>query len=59
MNNKKKETLTRSDIEKSINIQFPTLSKSDIRNAVDAMLESIKEAVALEERVERRSIGNL
>ncbi len=57
MNNKKKETLTRSDIEKSLNIQFPTLSKSDIRNAVDAILESITEAVALDERVELRSFG--
>ena len=57
MNNKKKETLTRSDIEKSLNIQFPTLSKSDIRNAVDAIIESITEAVALDERVELRSFG--
>ena len=57
MNNKKKETLTRSDIEKSLNIQFPTLSKSDIRNAVDAILESITEAVALDERVELRGFG--
>tara|TARA_X000001036_G_scaffold390991_1_gene388975 strand:+ start:873 stop:1166 length:294 start_codon:yes stop_codon:yes gene_type:complete len=57
VNNKKKETLTRSDIEKSLNIQFPTLSKSDIRNAVDAILESITEAVALDERVELRSFG--
>ena len=57
MNNKKKETLTRSDIEKSLNIQFPTLSKSDIRNAVDAILESITEAVAFDERVELRGFG--
>jgi integration host factor subunit beta len=57
VNNKKKETLTRSDIEKSLNIQFPTLSKSDIRNAVDAILESITEAVALDERVELRGFG--
>ena len=57
MNNKKKETLTRSDIEKSLNIKFPTLSKSDIRNAVDAILESITEAVALDERVELRGFG--
>ena len=57
MNNKKKETLTRSDIEKSLRIQFPTQSKSDIRNAVDAILESITEAVALDERVELRGFG--
>ena len=57
MNNKKKETLTRSDIEKSLNIQFPTQSKSDIRNALDAILESITEAVALDERVEIRGFG--
>ena len=57
MNNKKKETLTRSDIEKSLRIQFPNQSKSDIRNAVDAILESITEAVALDERVEIRGFG--
>tara|TARA_B100001175_G_C19043614_1_gene418562 strand:- start:31 stop:324 length:294 start_codon:yes stop_codon:yes gene_type:complete len=57
VNNKKKETLTRSDIEKSLSIQFPTLSKSDIRNAVDAILEFITEAVALDERVELRGFG--
>ena len=57
MNNKKIETITRSDIEKSLNIQFPTLSKSDIRNAVDAILESITEAVALDEKVELRGFG--
>ena len=57
MNNKKKETLTRSDIEKSLNIQFPTQSKSDISNALDAILESITEAVALDERVEIRGFG--
>tara|TARA_B100001094_G_scaffold251401_1_gene249235 strand:+ start:86 stop:379 length:294 start_codon:yes stop_codon:yes gene_type:complete len=57
VNNKKIETITRSDIEKSLNIQFPTLSKSDIRNAVDAILESITEAVALDERVELRGFG--
>ena len=57
MNNKKKETLTRSDIEKSLSGQFPTLSKSDIRNAVDAILEFITEAVALDERVELRGFG--
>jgi integration host factor subunit beta len=57
VNNKKKETLTRSDIEKSLRIQFPNQSKSDIRNAVDAILESITEAVALDERVELRGFG--
>jgi integration host factor subunit beta len=57
VNNKKKETLTRSDIEKSLIIQFPTLSKSSIRNAVDAILESITEAVALDEKIELRGFG--
>ena len=57
MNKQKKETLTRSDIEKSLNIQFPSLNKTEVRNAIDSILESITEAVALDERVELRGFG--
>ena len=49
MNKQKKETITRSDIESSLKKHFPNLSKSDIRNAINAILESITEAVALDE----------
>ena len=57
MNKQKKETFTRSDIESSLKKHFPSLSKSDIRNAIDAILDSITEAVALDEKVEIRGFG--
>ena len=57
MNKAKQETFTRSDIESSLKKEFPNLSKSEISNAVDAILESIIEAVALDEKVEVRGFG--
>ncbi len=57
MNKAKQETFTRSDIESSLKKEFPNLSKSEISNAVDAILESIIEAVALDEKVEIRGFG--
>jgi integration host factor subunit beta len=53
----KKDTFTRSDIELSLKKEFPELSKSDIADAIDIILESIIEAVALEEKVEIRGFG--
>jgi len=52
-----KETFTRSGIESSLKKEFPNLSKSEISKAVDAILESIIEAVALDEKVEIRGFG--
>ena len=57
MNNKNKETFTRSDIESSLNKEFPELSKSEISNAIDIILDSIIEAVALDDKVEIRGFG--
>ena len=57
MNKVKQETFTRTDIESSLKKEFPNLSKSEISNAVDAILESIIEAVALDEKVEIRGFG--
>ena len=57
MNNKKKETFTRSDIESSLKKEFPELSKSEISNAIDIILGSIIEAVALDDKVEIRGFG--
>ena len=57
MNKTKKETFTRSDIETSLKKEFPKLSKNKIKEAVDAILESIIEAVALDEKVEIRGFG--
>ena len=54
MNKTKQETFTRKDIESSLKKEFPNLSKSEISKAIDAILESIVEAVALDEKVEIR-----
>ena len=57
MNKLEKETFTRSDIETSLRKEFPSINKSDISNAIDAILDSITEAVALDEKVEIRGFG--
>ena len=57
MNSQKKETFTRSDIEKSLKKEFSNLSKNEISEAVDIILESIIETVALDEKVEIRGFG--
>ena len=55
--NKKKDTFTRSDIEASLRKEFPNLTKSEIKEAINIILESIIEAVALDEKVEIRGFG--
>ena len=57
MNSKKKETFTRSDIESSLKKEFPSLSKVEISSAIDIILESIVETVALDNKVEIRGFG--
>ena len=57
MNNQNKESFTRSDIEASLKIEFPKLSKQEISAAIDIILDSITEAVALDEKVEIRGFG--
>ena len=57
MNNKNKETFTRSDIESSLKEEFPNLTKQEISQAIDIILDSIIESVALDEKVEIRGFG--
>ena len=57
MNSTKKDTFTRSDIEFSLKKEFPNLNKSEISEALNIILESIIEAVALDEKVEIRGFG--
>ena len=57
MNNKNKETFTRSDIESSLKKEFPNLTKQEISQAVDIILDSIIDSVALDEKVEIRGFG--
>ena len=52
-----KETLKRSDIEKSLRKEFPNLTKLQISKAIDSILDSIIEAVALDDKVEIRGFG--
>ena len=57
MNNKNKETFTRSDIEASLKKEFSNLTKQEISQAIDIILDSIIESVALDEKVEIRGFG--
>jgi len=57
VNNIKKDTFTRSDIETSLKKEFPDLKKTQISEAIDVILESIIETVALDEKVEIRGFG--
>tara|TARA_X000000950_G_scaffold268685_1_gene346454 strand:+ start:65 stop:358 length:294 start_codon:yes stop_codon:yes gene_type:complete len=57
VNKLSKESLTRSDIETSLKKQYPKLSKLKVAEAIDIILESIVEAVALDEKVEIRGFG--
>jgi len=52
-----KKSLKRSDIESSINKKLPYLKESEISQAIDTILESIIDAVALDEKVEIRGFG--
>ena len=57
MSNKNKETFTRSDIESSLRKEFPNLTKQEISQAIDIILDSIIESVALDDKVEIRGFG--
>jgi len=57
VNNLIKDTFNKSDIESSLRKEFPSLTKLQISEAVDAILESIIESVALDDKVEIRGFG--
>ena len=57
MNKIKKETFTRSDLEVSLKKEFPDLNKIQVSNAIDIIIASIAEAVALDNKVEIRGFG--
>ena len=59
MNKLKKDILTRSDIEISLRKKFPKFTKSQIRTAIEIIIESMSEAVALDDKVEIRGFGTL
>ena len=51
MSSNKQQTFNRSDIELALIKEFPSLSKSQISLAIDSILESIVDAVALDDRL--------
>jgi len=57
VNSSKTETYNRSDIELALIKEFPHLSKSQISLAIDSILESIVDSVALDNKVEIRGFG--
>ena len=57
MSRNKQQTFNRSDIEKALTKEFPSLNKSQISLAIDSILESIVDAVALDDKVEIRGFG--
>ena len=57
MSRNKQQTFNRSDIEKALTKEFPNLNKSQISLAIDSILESIVDAVALDDKVEIRGFG--
>tara|TARA_B100000287_G_C20458850_1_gene712522 strand:- start:607 stop:900 length:294 start_codon:yes stop_codon:yes gene_type:complete len=57
VNNRNKNTFTRSDIETSLKKEFPNLNKVQISEAIDIILDSVIEIVALDEKVEIRGFG--
>ena len=55
--NKNIKTFTRSDIELALCKEFPELAKSQIKDAINVILESIVETIALDGKVEIRGFG--
>ena len=54
---KKLDTFNRSNLEEQLLSQFPQLSKEKIRCVIDLIINSIVEAVALDNKVEIRGFG--
>ena len=54
---KKLDTFNRSDLEEQLSFEFPQLSKEKISSAIDVIIDTIVEAVALDNKVEIRGFG--
>ena len=54
---KKLETFNRSDLEEQLSLEFPLLDKKKISSAIDAIIETITDAIALDNKVEIRGFG--
>ena len=54
---KKLETFNRSDLEEQLSLEFPHLDKKEITGAIDVVINTITDAVALDNKVEIRGFG--
>ena len=54
---KKLDTFNRSDLEEQLSFKFPQLEKKKISKAVDVIIDTIVEAIALDNKVEIRGFG--
>ena len=54
---KKLDTFNRSDLEEQLSLEFPQLGKEKIRSAIDIIIDTIVEAIALDNKVEIRGFG--
>ena len=54
---KKLDTFNRSDLEEQLSLEFPQLGKDKISSAIDIIIDTIVEAVALDNKVEIRGFG--
>ena len=54
---KKLETFNRSDLEEQLSLEFPQLDKERISSTIDVIIDTITEAVALDNKVEIRGFG--
>lgn len=54
---KKLDTFNRSDLEEQLSFKFPQLEKNKISKAVDVIIDTIVEAIALDNKVEIRGFG--
>ena len=55
--NNNKETFTRSDIEKFLRKNHPELTKTEIKKSISSIINTIIDAVALDNKVEIRAFG--
>jgi len=54
---KKLETFNRSDLEELLLLEFPQLDKEKISSAIDVIIDTITEEVAIDNKVEIRGFG--
>ena len=54
---KKLETFNRSDLEGQLSLVFPQLDKEKISSAIDVIIDTIIESIALDNKVEIRGFG--